>query len=317
MLEALREKVERRIVFGFHAMALPNEMFQHGVTHILVGDPECGVAAAVKDASDNLNGIWTPGKTSAPPGVVEPLDDLPFPALDLLDLDAYHSMIMGKQRFSILLANRGCPYPCPYCVIPFLFGRKVRTLSVPRIVAEIERDMKEFNIRSFFFIDSAINLKPDWTAGFCEEVLRRNLNIRWCSNMRVAAGPRDLLALMKRRVASVFYGVEDPDPLPSDRKTTREATEGLRLTRSASKRLFHHPGFDHSEKAMAPHPQHGGAVESRRAQCNRRPIRSKYFPIHDRHDVARRSSRSRWLQLPYPTELDLCACAAWFTFAIS
>ncbi|MBI4023337.1 MAG: radical SAM protein [Verrucomicrobia bacterium] len=318
MLEAIREKVERRIVFGFHAMALPDEMFQHGATHILVGDPECAAAEAVKDAQDNRNGIWTPGKTSAPPGVFEPLDDLPFPALDLLDLDAYHSLIMGRQRFAILLANRGCPYPCPYCVIPFLFGRKVRTLSAPRIIAEIEHDMREFNIHTFFFIDSAINLKPAWTAEFCEEVLRRNLKIRWCSNMRVPPVTRELLALMKRAGCfRLFYGVEDLDLVDElERKTTREATEeAFALTRSAGIEtvafIILFPGVDHSEKAMARRILNMVArLKADALQCNLAvPYPgSKYFSEYmERYEMLRDWSLydPAGSRLPYPTELDL------------
>ncbi|MBI4594964.1 MAG: radical SAM protein [Candidatus Tectomicrobia bacterium] len=261
MLDLLKNKVDRRIVFGFHAMALPEELFQHGVTHILAGDPEYGAARAVTGAAGptgDSKGLWTPGSFSPEPGWVEPLDDLPYPALDLLKLDAYHSLIMGRERFSILLANRGCHYSCPYCVIPFLFGKRVRTFSVARIIGEMERDLKEFGIRSFFFIDSAINLKPDWTASFCEEVLRRKLDIRWCSNMRVPPVTRDLLSLMKRAGCfRLFYGVEDLDLVDElGRKTTREATkEAFALTREAGIEtvafIILFPDFDHSEKAMA------------------------------------------------------------------
>jgi len=249
--------VARRIVFGFHSMALPEEVFKEGATHILVGDPEYGVSIAVKEGKSE-RGIWTIDDYSSQPGWIDNLDTLPFPALDLIDVKAYHSLIMGKEPFSILLANRGCPYPCSYCVIPFLFGKKVRTPSVKRIVDEIERDYREFGIRSFFFIDSAINLNPDWTSVFCEELIRRGLQIRWCSNMRVSPISEELLTIMKRSGCfRVFFGVEDLDLINElNRKTTKEATiKAFRLTKEAGIEtvafIILFPGYDNSEKKMA------------------------------------------------------------------
>jgi len=252
-----KDLVPRRIAFCFHAMAVPEEIFKQGATHILVGDPEYAAVAAVTGQKCD-KGLWTIGNTAAEPGWIQNLDLLPFPALDLLDLEIYHSLIMGKDRFSILLANRGCPYACTYCVIPVLFGRKVRSFSVNRVVDEIERDYKEFGVRKFFFIDSAINLRPKWTTELCEEVLRRRLDIQWCANMRVSPVEPDLLKLMKRSGCfRVFFGVEDLDMIERlERKTTVELTRrAFRLTRESGIETVAFtilvPGMDNSEDAMA------------------------------------------------------------------
>jgi len=317
ILRATRESVNKRICFCFHAMALPEELFERGATHILVGDPEYGVAAAVR-GDEGSKGIWTRTNTTGEPGWIESLDDLPYPALDLLDINAYHTLIMGKEPFSILLANRGCSYQCPYCVIPFLFGRKVRTMSVARVVGEIERDMKQFNIRSFFFIDSAINLKPQWTAQFCEEVLRRNLRIRWCSNMRVPPVSRELLLLMKRSGCfRLFYGVEDLDLIDElNRKTTREATrEAFELTKEVGIEtvafIILFPGVDRSERQMARRIINMvRELKATALQCNLAipyPGSKMYGEYMQRYDMSKNWSLydPAGNQVPYPTELDL------------
>jgi len=317
ILNMTRDKVKRRIVFNFHAMALPDELFDQGATHILVGDPEYGVAAAVR--GDEVNrGIWTREHTTSEPGWIESLDDLPHPALDLLDVNAYHTLIMGKEPFSILLATRGCPYQCPYCVIPFLFGRRVRAPSVAHVVGEIERDMNQFNIRSFFFIDSAINLKPQWTTEFCEEVLRRNLKIRWCSNMRVPPVSRELLSLMKRSGCfRVFYGVEDLDLIDElNRKTTREATrEAFELTNEVGIEtvafIILFPGVDRSEKEMVRRIINQVLeLKANALQCNLAipyPGSQLYSEYMKRYDMSKDWSLydPAGNQLPYPTELNL------------
>ena len=317
IFRVVREVVERRIAFCFHAMALPEEMFERGATHVLVGDPEyAAVAAATGGKCDK--GLWTPGNTDAEPGWISELDAMPLPALDLIDLDAYHSLIMGRDRFSILLANRGCPYGCTYCVIPILFGRKVRRFSVKRVVDEIERDYCEFNIRKFFFIDSAINLKPEWTIDLCEEVLRRGLDIKWCANMRVSPVEPDLLNLMKRSGCfRVFFGVEDLDMIDKlERKTTVEATErAFRLTREAGIETVAFtillPGIDASEGAMAKRMVDMVArLDADALQCNIAipyPGTKMYAEYTEKCDMPRdwRLYDPAGAGAPYPVELDL------------
>lgn len=257
IFQATKDTVPKRIAFCFHAMAEPEEVFAMGATHILVGDPEYGAAKAVLGSAAET-GIWTPGHTDTPAGFVEPLDGLPFPALDLLDIKAYHSLIMGREPFSILLATRGCVFSCTYCVIPFTLGRKYRCLSVPRIVDEIERDRREYGIRKFFFIDSSMNLNLRWLEEFCEELLRRDLNVAWCGNMRVSPINLGLLRLMRRSGCfRIFLGVEDLDMVKElNRQTNREETRhAFALCREAGIETVAftilNPGLDTTEYAMA------------------------------------------------------------------
>lgn len=257
ILEATKDTVEKRICFCFHAMALPDELFEKGATHILAGDPEYSIVAAVRGETLE-KGLWTKETINREPAWIADLNSLPFPALDLIDIDAYHALIMGKNRFAILLSNRGCPYECPYCVLPFLFGHKFRTMSVDRVISEIEHNIKEFGIRSFFFIDSAININPQWTMEFCKEIQRRNIKIRWCSNMRIPPVTKELLDQMKKAGCfRLFYGVEDLDLLENlDRRTTIAATaEAFALTKSAGIEtvafIILFPDIDINEKAMA------------------------------------------------------------------
>lgn len=249
--------VPKRIAFAFHAMALPQEAFSRGVTHILAGDPEYAAAEAVCGTPCD-KGLWTPGDFSTEPGFVDPLDQLPFPALDLIDVEAYHSLIMGRDRFSILLANRGCPYACTYCVIPFQLGRKYRSLSPERVVAEMERDCRTYGVRKFFFIDSAVNIRPDWLMNFSEELINSRLDVKWCANMRVHPIEADMLRQMKRSGCfRLFLGVEDLDMVEElNRKADREQTiRAFHLCREAGVETVAftilNPGIDKDEYSMA------------------------------------------------------------------
>ena len=66
---------------------------------------------------------------------IEDLDQLPLPARDLLDLDAY---TIGGQRYTMLLTSRGCPQGCTYCSVAALMGTRLRTRSIESVLDEIK-----------------------------------------------------------------------------------------------------------------------------------------------------------------------------------
>jgi len=77
---------------------------------------------------------------------IEDLDQLPLPARDLLDLDAY---TIGGQRCTMLLTSRGCPQGCTYCSVAALMGTRLRTRSVESVLHEIRACVKQHGIRVF------------------------------------------------------------------------------------------------------------------------------------------------------------------------
>ncbi|HUW65491.1 MAG TPA: DUF4070 domain-containing protein [Spirochaetia bacterium] len=58
------------------------------------------------------------------------LDMTPIPAWDLINLDLYGAM---STQYS-----RGCPYDCEFCNITSLYGRKIRTKTVPQLLGEFD-----------------------------------------------------------------------------------------------------------------------------------------------------------------------------------
>ena len=60
------------------------------------------------------------------------LDNLPFPAFELFDLDNY------VDRKIPILSSRGCPYNCIFCSVALSMGRIFRPRTPENVVAEIE-----------------------------------------------------------------------------------------------------------------------------------------------------------------------------------
>jgi radical SAM superfamily enzyme YgiQ (UPF0313 family) len=147
------------IIGGYHITALPQHMvsspFDVGVIgegeqtllelvqlYEKRGDFEPHDLEKIKGIVYNANGVV---KFTRPRPLIEPLDIIPFPERDLLDMDFY--LTLRKASFdklgvySQLITSRGCPYKCIFCA-PTNFWRKLRFNSAEYMVNEI-RMLKE------------------------------------------------------------------------------------------------------------------------------------------------------------------------------
>lgn len=75
--------------------------------------------------------------------------------------------------------KRGCPFRCIYCTYPKVEGRKVRMRAPVAVADELEDVLERTGIRHFFIVDSIFNYPVAHAAAVCDEIIRRNLDIRW------------------------------------------------------------------------------------------------------------------------------------------
>ena len=133
------------------------------------------------------------------------LDQLPFPARNLVNSSMYYMPIHSK-RFTSIISSRGCPYDCLYCSRPVI-GRNVRFRSPENVAEEVEQCVKDFNVEWFQFVDDTMTLNRERTTRLC--TLLRPLNIQWGCQTRVDLVDRELLSLMhKAGCHEISFGVE-------------------------------------------------------------------------------------------------------------
>lgn len=144
------------------------------------------------------------------------LDDLPMPAYHRYILarddggDVKHGAkdFPGLTRRVTILAARGCPYKCSFCVDGKLFSKTVAR-EVTRVVDEIEFLVNEYDVRLFEFNDMTFTLSQKRTAALCREIMRRGLDISWRAMSRVNVVSTELLEIMRDSGCySVSFGVE-------------------------------------------------------------------------------------------------------------
>ena len=112
---------------------------------------------------------------------IENLDSIPLPAWDLIDLVPYfhykaESNMPPPRRYASLFTSRGCPYKCIYC--HNIFGKKLRTQSVKRIIDEIIILKDQYKINEFEILDDSFNIDKQRVIKFCTEIIKKNLNIK-------------------------------------------------------------------------------------------------------------------------------------------
>lgn len=111
-------------------------------------------------------------------GALRDLDQLPFPARDLVDIDRYRAIWTERHGyFSLNIATtRGCPFHCNWCAKP-LYGQSYSSHSPERVAAEMELLKKTWNPDHLWICDDIFGLKPGWMETFANQVQRRNAAI--------------------------------------------------------------------------------------------------------------------------------------------
>ncbi|HEY2934463.1 MAG TPA: radical SAM protein [Acidobacteriota bacterium] len=129
---------------GTHATAVPHRVLGQGNFDVVFqGEGEYSFLkwiASTTDRSSLRQGAVCAGQA------IQNLDELPFPARHLIDLDRYR---INGVRSTMLITSRGCPYRCTFCSVQQTMGHAFRVRSVENVVREIEECLERYDIRHF------------------------------------------------------------------------------------------------------------------------------------------------------------------------
>lgn len=169
--------------------------------------------AAGRDFSQ-ITGLWLPdGQGGAySTGLrtqVDNLDDLPFPAWEILDPDIYRiDPWSGEPRSMSILASRGCPSSCDFCAHVVL-ERSIRYRSVENVIQEIRTLRYTYGIRHFTFVDEYFTADMRWVKVMCQRLIDEGIDIEWNASSRVRIFDDETYDLLKASgCGCLSYGVE-------------------------------------------------------------------------------------------------------------
>lgn len=153
-----------------------------------------------------------------PRELIKDLDEIPFPALDLIDYKRYlgegnpYSM---RPPSAGIVSSRGCPGNCVFCTIKAVWGRRWRGRSSKNVVDEIEFLRQEYNVKEFSFLDDSASVNRKRWEGICDEIIKRRLNIKWTTPNGIAHWTltKDILKKMnKSGCYRITFGIESGHP---------------------------------------------------------------------------------------------------------
>jgi len=133
------------------------------------------------------------------------LDTLPFPARNLVDMDAFHRKVDGKRCFGII-GSRGCCFKCAFCDRT-LFGEKIRYRSIDNIVAEIKHIIKEYGVRNFEMFDDMFTFHKGRVREFVEKTKGLKISYR-CNSRSDMLDPSIYRMLRDSGCKMICFGIE-------------------------------------------------------------------------------------------------------------
>ncbi len=165
------------------------------------------------------------------------LDELPLPALDLVQLEPYRDAWKTAHGFFSLniVSSRGCPYRCNWCAKP-IYGDSFHLRSPWSVAEEMRRLKRVCGAEHLWFADDIFGLKNRWVQEFADYVEQLDARVPFKMQSRVDLMKRDAVRALRRAgCVEVWMGVESGSQriLDAMEKGTRvvqiaEARENLR-----------------------------------------------------------------------------------------
>ena len=223
MVKLAKEKDITVIVSSSDATDNAKLYLKKGADFILYGEAETTLLELTKALQQNIStvalskieGLYFKNQNKViktkPRKVLKNLDELPFPAWDLIDVASYKKVWKNsKFPFTLNLATtRGCPYHCNWCAKP-IYGQRYNSHSPKRVVEMIQYLTKNYQTNRFWMCDDIFGLKPNWVQEFNELLKKENLKISYYIQSRA-----DLLlkentidALAESGLEEVWIGAE-------------------------------------------------------------------------------------------------------------
>jgi len=171
---------------------------------------------------------------------LQDLDKLPFP--DYSFSEKWEEM--RDSRIGYIMASRGCPYMCTYCINHILKnlaeGQFVRLRSVDNVIAEIKQIVNKYGIIYVSFQDDLFAIKVSWLREFAEKY-PREVNLPYSCHLTANRCTPEIADLLKTSGCDMMViGLENGDPELREKYLNKHTTNEEIIT---SSKLMHERGI--------------------------------------------------------------------------
>lgn len=215
-----RELPRVPIIFGgWHPSLLPGQTLQENYVDAIVrGQGELTLLEIAEKFSrgEGIQGVQgVSSKQSglpqhAPERHVALLDDLPTPAFELANFDAYER-VSGERKLAYA-TSVGCPYACNYCTDMVFYKRRFNALEARRVVNEVTELVAKYRITEVAMLDS--NLPVDWrrardiARGFLDSKIKFRWTFQASTDFLCRMSDDDVQLLGESGVSHMGFGTE-------------------------------------------------------------------------------------------------------------
>jgi anaerobic magnesium-protoporphyrin IX monomethyl ester cyclase len=202
MAKEIKRKTDAKVGFiGAFATTNPDLFLQEG-DFVISGEPEEATFRIAKGETEPKGVIFSE--------LITDLDILPLPNWGEHPINEYrYYPLLKKTPFLPILSSRGCPFDCSYCPYMVLETPQWRKHSPKRVVDEIERNIKEYGMKSFVFRDPVFTLEKSRTIEICNLLIERKIDVEWVCETRIDTVDEELIDLMKKAgLKAINIGVE-------------------------------------------------------------------------------------------------------------
>jgi radical SAM superfamily enzyme YgiQ (UPF0313 family) len=214
------------IVGGWHGSYMPETLLAYPqIDYVVMGEGERAIvelANAIASGNEasavSIAGVACQrrGKNLLnQPKFIENMDEIPYPARHLLNLEQYDRTIefLKAKPADVMSISRGCVFNCGFCETRKLWGNVCRSFSPKRVIGEIQDLQNRFGTRGIYFINDNFTLRKNETLELCNLMVQNKLDLEWVCDTRVDIVNQELLAAMsKAGCKTIWFGVESGSP---------------------------------------------------------------------------------------------------------
>ena len=214
------------IIGGPHPTAVKEEVFSEftGLDFAFQGEAEESLFLFIKAVlghSISLDGIHglifkENGKIRVNPAkLINDLDCLDMPAWEMMDPRSYPDVVQGGfyKDFPVapVITSRGCPCGCSFCANRILMGRGLRLRSIDKVIGEIERLARDYQVKEVHILDDNFTVSKKRTLDFCQKFKSSKMKMHFAfpNGVRLDTLDREVLTALKEiGVYSITAGIE-------------------------------------------------------------------------------------------------------------
>ena len=156
---------------------------------------------------------------NAPRPFIEDLDELPYPAYHLVDMEQYLNPVKieyrsFKDRAISMITSRGCPFNCSFCSVHLHMGKMYRAHSADYVIDHVAYVVSKYRVKTIFFEDDNLTLDVKRFETICDKIIERGIRFKWETPNGIRADTLTLELLRKMKKSgcqSVFFGIESGD----------------------------------------------------------------------------------------------------------